>query len=441
MNALERGLARLGANRRPPDNPPRDPPAPVVENVLTAASLGLSPYYAGVDQDSAMKLSTVSRCIDILSDSIGKMPFFVYDSRTRKRVSHPVDLLLGLRPNPWQTPIDARKQMEAERISRGNGIAWIRRDRSTLQPLEIVPIPWGRWTVTLLNDGTLRYDMEHPYTFEPIRCGRMDVIHVKAYSRNGYKGIGYLERAEEVIRTGKAAQEYSASYYLNGGQPSGILRTESDLSGNVEVRDADGKTRTISKKDRMREEWEKRHSGPANSQRIAVLDMGLDYKPLSISNRDAQFVEQSNLSVEDLARFFGVPLYKLQAGKQSYSSNEQNAIEYVSGTLHPNTVIWEQELAFKLLTPQELDAGLRVRGNIMNELRGDYRSRGEWYRSMRENGSFSVNDIRALEDMPDVDGGDEHYASLNYVPLQDWRELSRERARSGSGSGTEGDSE
>lgn len=179
------------------------------------------------------------------------------------------------------------------------------------------------------------------------------------------------------------------------------------------------------------------HSGPANAQRIAVLDLGLDYKPLSISNRDAQFVEQAALSVEDIARVFGVPLYKLQAGKQSYSSNEQNAIEYVVGTLHPNATIWEQELLYKLLNPQDVARGLRIRGNLMAELRGDFNSRGTWYRNMRDNGAFSVNDIRALEDMPDVDGGDEHYASLNYVPLQDWRELSRERAMQGGGGGSE----
>ena len=201
--------------------------------------------------------------------------------------------------------------------------------------------------------------------------------------------------------------------------------------------DADGKERTISKKERLREEWERVHSGPANAQRIAVLDLGLDYKPLSISNRDAQFVEQAALSVEDIARVFGVPLYKLQAGKQSYSSNEQNAIEYVVGTLHPNATIWEQELLYKLLNPQDVARGLRIRGNLMAELRGDFNSRGTWYRNMRDNGAFSVNDIRALEDMPDVDGGDEHYASLNYVPLQDWRELSRERAMQGGGGGSE----
>ena len=385
------------------------PPPERVRNAVTADSVGLDANLVRTDADAAMKLSTVSRCIDILSDSIGKMPFYVYDSHTRKRVEHPIMELLSLRPNEWQTPFAFRKQVEAERVSEGNGIAWIRRDPSTLQPLELIPIPKGLWNIVKQADGSLVYQLRHPYTEELITCGRMDVLHVTAYSRNGYTGIGYLERAREIIRTAKAAQEYASSYYANG------------------------ESRTISKKDRIREEWEKRHAGPANAQRIAVLDLGLDYKPLSISNRDAQFVEQSALSVEDLARVFGVPLYKLQAGKQSYSSNEQNAIEYVVGTLHPNAVIWEQELVYKLLTPQDIRQGLRIRGNLMNELRGDFNSRGTWYRNMRENGGFSVNDIRALEDLPDVPGGDEHYASLNYVPLDVWKYLSIRRAEKNSG--------
>ncbi len=428
MNRLERGLASLF-----PGDRPRDPPA--ARDAVTVESLGLSGSPIRTDLDSAMKLSTVSRCIDILSDSMGKMPFFIYDAATRERVQHPVLELMNLRPNPWQTPFAFRKQVEAERVCSGNGVAWIRRDPRTLAPVELVPIPWGKWTVQLLTDGALRYTLTHPFTGETVTCGRMDVIHVTAFTRNGYKGIGYLERARETILAARAAQEYSSSYYQNGGQPSGILRTESDLSGELTVTDPDGTHRTISKKDRIREEWEKRHSGPQNAQRIAVLDLGLDYKPLSISNRDAQFVEQTALSVEDIARFFGVPLYKLQAGKQSYSSNEQNAIEYVVGTLHPNATGWEQELLYKLLTPQDISRGLRVRGNLMNELRGDFQSRGAWYRNMRDNGGFSVNDIRALEDMPDVEGGDDHYASLNYVPLADWAELSRQRAAGGNGGG------
>lgn len=383
-----------------------------------------------------MRLSTVSRCIDILSDSIGKMPFFVYDKATRVREDHPVLQLLELRPNRWQTPSVFKKQMEAERVANGNGVAWICRDPRTLEPTELVPIPQGYWSAQLLTGGDVLYTLQHPFTGESIRCGRMDVLHVMAFSKNGYKGIGYLERAQDIVRTARAAQEYSSAYYANGGQPLGILKTESDLSGKVTITDPDtGEERTISKKDRMREEWERRYGGPANANRIAVLDMGVEYKPISVSNADAQFVEQMALSVEDLGRIFGVPLYKLQAGKQSYSSNEQNAIEYVVGTVHPNATIWEQELLYKLLLPQDIDRGLRIRGNLMAELRGDFNSRGVWYKNMRESGAFSVNNILALEDMPDVPGGEERYASLNFVPLEDWKELSRIRAQKGAGNG------
>jgi phage portal protein BeeE len=139
--------------------------------------------------------------------------------------------------------------------------------------------------------------------------------------------------------------------------------------------------------------------------------------------------------VEDIGRIFGVPLYKLQAGKQAYSSNVQNAVEYVVSTVHPNATAWEQELSYKLLLPQDIEAGLAIRGNMMAELRGDFNSRGVWYKNMRETGAFCVDDILALEDMPSVPGGNVRYASLNYVPLEDFRELSRIRAEKGTGNG------
>ena len=239
-----------------------------------------------------------------------------------------------------------------------------------------------------------------------------------------------LQRASEVIAAGRAAQQYNMTYYQNGGQPSGLLYTESDLSRVPDEVQEEGTK--LSAQHRVRKEWEKRYSGPANAGRVAVLDHGLKYQPISISNRDAQFVEQSALSVEDVARFFGVPLYKLQAGKQSYSSNEQNAIEYVVSTLHPIVSQWEDELSFKLLTTSEREKGLEIRINMMAELRGDFTSRSNWYRTMRDAGVFSVNDILALEDMPNVEGGDERYASLNYVPLSLWRELSMKRNEGGT---------
>ena len=229
MNSFEKGLAALLGGRSA-----REPPK--VSNAVTPESIGLNLNSVRTDQDAAMKLSTVSRCIDILSDSLGKMPFFVYDSLSREHVNdHDILPLLAIRPNKLQNAFTFRKQLEAERVCNGNGVAWIQRDPHTLKPTALFPIPSGFWSVMLLSDGSLQYTIQHPFDKRSIVCSEMDVLHVLAFTKNGYKGIGYLERAQEIIRTAKAAQAYSESYYLNGGQPAGILRTESDLSGNVTV--------------------------------------------------------------------------------------------------------------------------------------------------------------------------------------------------------------
>jgi HK97 family phage portal protein len=138
-------------------------------------------------------------------------------------------------------------------------------------------------------------------------------------------------------------------------------------------------------------------------------------------------VESKGISVEDISRFFGVPLYKINAGKQSYSSNEQNGIEYVVNTLHPIVTQYEEESTYKLLFDSELSRSLQIRINMMAELRGDFATRGAWYKNMREVGAFSVDDILGLEDQPKVPGGDVRLASLNFVPLEDFKRLSDQR--------------
>lgn len=423
-NRLERGvLALLGSPSQ-------------VRNAVTASTLTAAGYPAGGVGDgsaqNAMKLSAVNRCIEVLSDSIGKLPVYVMDRQTRERVDHPLNGLLSVRPNEAQTPTTAKKMLEGNRICGGNGYAWILRNPASLRPEQLLPVPHELVTPWLDTAGKLWYSVIHPFTGNPMTVHRMDMIHTMAYSHNGWKGISVLQRAGEVVGAARAAQQYNLNYYANGGQPAGVLQTETDLSGYTEITLADGKRERVSKKDLIRSEWEKRHAGPSNAQRVAVLDYGLKYTPISVSNRDAQFVEQSELSVQDIARFFGVPLYKLQAGKQSYSSNEQNAIEYVVSTLHPIVSQYEEELTWKLLTASDISRGLKIRINMMAELRGDFNSRAVWYKAMREIGAYSVNDILALEDMPDVEGGEERYASLNYVPLSLWRVLSINRNKGGT---------
>jgi len=403
-----------------------------VSKTVSADTLSAAGYSAGgieSSESAARKLSTVDRCIEILSDSMAKLPAYIMDRSSRERLEIPPLQLLNVRPNEAMTPFVRKKVLETSRLVHGNGYDWILRDERTGKITELIPVPG--YLVEPWRDlcGRVWYTVTHPWTGEPMVLPAEDICHYKAPTRDGLKGVGTLRRASEAIASARAQQQYELGYYQNGGQPSGVLRTDSDLGGSVI--DPQDPEKTISKKDLLRREWERVHAGPSNSHRLAILDLGLDYKPLAASNQDAQFVESKELSIRDISRYFGVPLYKLGEGKESYSSNEQNAIEYVVGTLHPTVTQYEEEQTWKLLRTSQINAGLEIRYNMMAELRGDTAARANWYRVMREIGGFSVNDILRLEDMPDVSGGDERQASLNFVPLRFWAELSRMRAEVG----------
>ena len=408
---------------------------PSVRKAVTEQTLIAAGYPSdGTDTSEtfARKLSAVDRSIEILSDSMGKLPCFIMDSQTRERVHLPLLQLLNVRPNEAMTPFIRKKVLETSRQVNGNGYDWILRNPSTGRIEELIPVPGHLVEPWRDLSGRVWYTVTHPWTGEPMVLPNEDICHYKAATRDGLKGVATLRRASESISSARAQQQYELSYYQNGGQPSGVLRTESDLSGYVKDLKGNVLTRPdgswITRKDQLRAEWEEIHAGPSNSHRTAILDFGLDYKPLAASNQDAQFVESKEVSVRDIARYFGVPLYKLQEGKQAYGSNEQNAIEYVVSTLHPIVTQYEEEMTWKLLLQSQVDAGLEIRINMMAELRGDTSARGQWYKDMLQEGPFSVNDVRALEDLPDVPGGEHRRASLNYVPLEDWPELSRQRA-------------
>lgn len=365
--------------------------------------------------EKSMKLSAVNACVEVLTNSISKLPVYIIDSTTKQKINHPLTKLLSERPNELMTPSVYKKLMETNRLLKGNAYALIVRSPKTAAPVELIPLSPDTVQPFINSNGKLMYGYTDPKTKERRVLTQSDILHYKAFSIDGIIGTSVLERASEVISVAREAQRYEGTLYANNAQPAGILQVEGTLKDEA--------------KDKIREAWEKVHKGVDKAFRVAILDNGLKYQPITISNKDVQFVENKAVSVEDIARFFGVPLYKINAGKQSYSSNEQNGIEYVVNTLHPIITQYEEEDTYKLLFMKDRLKGLEIRRNMMAELRGDFASRSNWYQKMREIGAFSVNDILALEDMPSVDGGDVHYASLNYIPLDKFTELSIARNR------------
>lgn len=408
MNFFESLHSPFGARVRSPTKSPTI--------IQTGAAMG------GVILTDAEKLSAVYSSIDIRSGDIASLPDYVFNRFSKDRDSkHPILLLLNVRPNVMMTPFVRRKLLEYSILTTGEACDWIIRDPITRRPAELIPLPGTLFKRVFDNYRNIWYQVTDPITKELFYIPQEDICDYKDATHDGINGITPLTYARDVVQSGLAAQTYNRAFYENGGQPSGILMYDQPLS-DVEY-DANGKPTGRTIKDTLREEWEKNQGGPMNAHKIAILDYGLKYQPLGISQKDAMFVEQQKLTVEDIARFFKMPPYKIAAGKQSYNSNQQQAIEY-AGFLRPSIIQREQEMTYKLLTPSELEEGWEIRANMMALLRSNDEARANYYRTMKEVGAYSVDDILALEDMPAVPGGNLHQASLNYVPLELWEQLS-----------------
>ena len=190
----------------------------------------------GLSRDRAMKISTVNRCVELLSTSMAVLPVYIIEERTKNRMpDHHLGRVLWERPNEAMTPFDFRRLLMCNQLLRGNAYAWIYRDAVSGLPMELIPLPPDYVSMHLDLSGKVWYLFTHPVTGEVTRIRCEDMLHYKAYSEDGLEGISVLRRASLTLDTARAAQLYENSIWRNGGQPSGILTTETDLGGEYEV--------------------------------------------------------------------------------------------------------------------------------------------------------------------------------------------------------------
>ena len=373
-----------------------------------------------MSRENALKISTVNRCVEVLSTSMAVLPTYITNEHTHERMNrHRLGDLFWSRPNEAMTQFDFDRLQMGNEVLRGNAYAWILRDPKSGRTRERIPLSPDLVTIMQEKDGKIWYSYADPLSGDLYRIEAEDMEHLKGLSADGVRGVGVLTRAAMTLETGMAAEKFERSIYLNGGRPSGVLTTDADLSQkNVPIKAADGTvTGYIPGKEHLRNEWEKVHRGPDNALRLAVLDNGLKYQPISMSGSDLQFVENKDVRVADICRFFGVPLHLVYAGKQSYASNEQNGIEYVNYTLLGYVRQWEQEMTYKHLFPDERSKGERIKRELKTFLQGDTAAQANWLRTMRELGAYNADEVRALDDRPKIPGGEAYTVGPNYMPI------------------------
>ena len=210
-------------------------------------------------------------------------------------------------------------------------------------------------------------------------------------SYDGKWGRGVLDLARETVATDRAAQKYLRKFYAGGGRLSGIIEIDTDADRNTRAK--------------VRDAFNEYASSMDNAYKVAVLDKGMKFTSLGITQSEMQFIESRSFSVEEIARFTGIPEFMLQSGKQSYNSNEQQQLVFVTNALVPHVTMWDQEWAYKLYTDAELRDGCYMRFNVSALMRGDDATRSKFYQTMVYSGILNPDECRAMEERNAIPGG------------------------------------
>lgn len=339
---------------------------------------------------TAEKLSPVAAAHRILTNSFGMIPFGVYvkDGDARRPVSDKaLDTVLKNRPNINMSPFVTQKTIMSNAFWHGWGACWnLRNDRGEV--IERIPLPSECGTIRKDQEtGHYWYDFNVDGVSRTFASYELSILYFESY--DGIHGRGLLDLARETVASDGMAQRYSKKFYQNGARLSGIIEVDTDAKKET--------------RDRLKKEFTRYAS--ADAFKVAVLDHGMKFTPLGLSQSDAQFIESRGFTVEEISRFTGIPKYMLQTGKEAYNSNQQQRIDFVTDTLLPYVIQFEQENGYKLLHKLQRESGWYLRGNVSVLLRGDDAARAKYYQTMVFTGLYNLDECRALEEMDPIPGG------------------------------------
>ena len=390
----------------------RDKPKNSTAGSAFAFYLGGSTAGKAVTERSAMQMTAVYSCVRILAEAIAGLPVHLYrytkDGGKEKAIEHPLYRLLHDEPNPEMSSFVFRETLMTHLLLWGNAYAQVIRNGKG-EVVALYPLMPNKMTVDRDSNGRLYYQYsrtsdESGGRNETVILRPPDVLHIPGLGFDGLVGYSPIAMAKNAIGLAIATEEYGAKFFANGAAPSGVLEHPG----------------TIKDPQRVREAWQSQFGGSSNSGKIAVLEEGMKYTPISISPEQAQFLETRKFQINEIARIFRVPPHMVgDLEKSSFSNIEQQSLEFVKYTLDPWVIRWEQSIQRALLTTEEKRTFF-VKFNVEGLLRGDYQSRMNGYATARQNGWMSANDIRELENLdriPEEDGGDLYLINGNMLPL------------------------
>ena len=387
------------------------------ENRTTGSSyafyLGGSSAGKAVNERTAMQMTAVYACVRILSEAIAGLPLHLYkyreDGGKEKAIDHSLYCLLHNEPNPEMSSFVFRETLMTHLLLWGNAYAQIIRNGHG-EVIALYPLMPNKMSVNRDSSGTLYYEYTRQTEDAPtikgttVKLKPSEVLHIPGLGFDGLVGYSPIAMAKNAIGLAIATEEYGSKFFANGATPGGILEHPG----------------VVKDPERVRNSWNSAFGGSGNANKVAVLEEGMKYTPISISPEQAQFLETRKFQIDEIARIFRVPPHMVgDLEKSSFSNIEQQSLEFVKYTLDPWVTRWEQSIFRTLLSPNE-KKDFFVKFNVEGLLRGDYVSRMNGYATARQNGWMSANDIRELENMdriPAEEGGDLYLINGNMLPL------------------------
>jgi HK97 family phage portal protein len=351
-----------------------------------------------VNADSALYSSAVVGCVRVLAETLASLPLVIYKKRKDqgKDVAdgHKLYPLMHDSPHPMLSSFEFRELLMGHLCLRGNGYAF-KEQTGGGEILSLTPLLPQNMTPEIAPDGRSKI-YRYTDTKGIQQTFRDDEIwHLKGLSTDGVIGLSPVSLAREAIGLALAAEDYGARFFSNDARPGGILTSPGKIAPDAAKR--------------LKESVEEATTG-ANRHRLMVLEQGLDWKQVGLSQADSQFLETRKLQIEEIARIFRVPCILIGHANatSTFASAEQFMLSFVIHTMRPWVVRWEQSINMHLLTQADREQGYFAEFKLDALMRGDTSSRFSAYSQAIASRIMNPNEVRSLENLNPYPGGDEY---------------------------------
>lgn len=380
----------------------------------------LAKYFAGsapaasgvqVSESAAFGVSAFFAAVTTIAADVASLPLFLYkrlpNGGKDRFENHPLYRLLHDAPNPELTSYQWRQATMFGVLTTGNSYSEIVRDGAN-RPIELWPIDPHRVS-QVREAGRLMYRVAQSNGGD-VLIPAADMVHLRGPSPNGLLGLDMVAIARQSLGLALAAETFGSVYFANGANVGGALTVPGRLSDQV--------------RENLKRALDAKYATVDNAHKLLLLEDGTTFTPTAATNRDSQLLELRVHQIREIARFFRMPVSKLgDLERSTYSNAEQQQIEYYVSCLRPWLINLEQELAGKLIASSERNLQV-IEFSIEGYLRGDSEKRSMYYSAMLDRGVFSINDVRRLENLPPVAGGDVPRVPMNTEPLaRSWNDL------------------